>query len=414
MNIGIVFPGNGTYYSQMGKSLLAIYPDLLFYSERAKELAGFPFFNAEARTDLDHDFVYTQMATYVYSFCCWEVFKKESAFRAAALSGHSLGEITALAASGIIDFETGLKLVRKRAQLILENSDEIKGRMSVVRGIDSKTCEALLAQMNSSEQVVWYSGENADNEHLITVQTEYYQQFTDLAIQKGGELNQITESIVSHCKWVDSLHTLFKDFVSEIEWNQPEYKVLSNVKAQLYTKENAAELIAEQLKQSVCWLDQMHLYKAFTVDTLVELGPQVVLSFIGKSIHPDWKIYSFDIAADLKSFIQDSKPFQPNWKQIKDQCYMIALTTPNLNTQSPIFEEQVIPVFRRLQADYFSTEKTDFRYSTQQILNHTAFILNGKGISQQETEQKIQQIIIKGNASQFLKIEEGQPIGSII
>lgn len=414
MNIGIVFPGNGTYYSQMGKSLLARYPNLLFYSERAEELAGFPFFNTEARTDLDHDFVYTQMATYVYSFCCWEVFKKESPFRAAALSGHSLGEITALAASGIIDFETGLKLVRKRAQLILENSDEIKGRMSVIRGIDSKTCEVLLAQMNSSEKVVWYSGKNADNEHLITVRTEYYQQFTDLAFQKGGELNQVTESIVSHCEWVDSLHTMFKDFVSEIEWNEPEYKVLSNVKAQLYTKENAEELIAEQLKQSVCWLDQMHLYRVLKVDTLVELGPQVVLSFIGKSIHPDWKTYSFDIVADLKSFIQNSKPFQPNWKQITDQCYMIALTTPNLNTQSSVFEEQVIPVFRQLQADYFSTEKIDFRYTTQQILNHTAFILNGKGISQEEIEQKIQQIIIKGNASQFLKIEERQLIGSII
>src|SRR4030095_9302978 len=97
----------------------------------------------------------TQPALYVHSIAAWRTFKlHEPEFRPATVAGHSLGELSALTASGALSFQDGLRLVRTRGELMRRAGELNPGGMAAVLGVDIPTLDKVCMEASSVEEIV--------------------------------------------------------------------------------------------------------------------------------------------------------------------------------------------------------------------------------------------------------------------
>lgn len=175
--------------------------------------------------------------------------------------GHSLGEYNALLASGVFDFETGLKIVKKRGELM---SKAVGGSMAAVIGLSIEEINQIiidnnlnidLANINSPEQIV-ISGKVDD-----IVSSE------DLFIN-GGAKNYIILKVggAFHSRYMSEAANELKDFISDINFHLPQIPVISNLTAKPYDfdKESIVNNLSMQLNNPVRWTE--------SIDYLIEKG----------------------------------------------------------------------------------------------------------------------------------------------
>src|SRR5512140_3141355 len=129
-----VFPGQGSQSVGMGRELAGKYPAARAVFDEADSILGFAFSRLmwEGPEAELNDTVNTQPALYVHSMAAHRVFCDLYGNGVAAMAGHSLGELSALAAAGALSFADGLKLVRKRGELMKKAGERNPGSMAAV------------------------------------------------------------------------------------------------------------------------------------------------------------------------------------------------------------------------------------------------------------------------------------------
>ena len=138
-----MFPGQGSQKIGMGKELFANYPQEV---RQARDILGYDIIDiCQHREEALNNTLYTQPALYLVNALCFGEMKSQATKWEAAdyHIGHSLGEYNALLAAEVFDFSTGLKLVKKRAELM---SEEKGGGMAAVLGMEKEVLEAILKE----------------------------------------------------------------------------------------------------------------------------------------------------------------------------------------------------------------------------------------------------------------------------
>jgi len=145
MIYAVVFPGQGSQYPGMGEELQET--DLAQdYFNRAKKILGFDILDVMINgneEDLKQTKV-TQPAVFLHSFIKFQLHKKD--LKIEAYTGHSLGEITAIVASGCLGFEEGLTLVKERAFAMQDACQKAESTMAAVLGLDNRSIEGILSE----------------------------------------------------------------------------------------------------------------------------------------------------------------------------------------------------------------------------------------------------------------------------
>ena len=296
----LIFSGQGAQTVGMGKDLAAEYPAAADLFRRADSILGYSLsqiaFEGPAE-ELTKTSV-CQPALYVHGLACLAVLKEKCpALGFQATAGLSLGEFTAHAAAGTFDFETGLRLVDKRARAMQEAFAASEGGMAALIGGEEDRVRELaavadvdVANINAPGQIV-LSGESSKIVVAVSLAKEY-------SARKAVEL---TVAGAFHSRLMEPAYQTLSAALAETPMNVPRVPVVCNVDAvSVSDAETIRRTLADQVTGSVCWSQSVeYLIDHLHIEQFIELGPGGVLAGLVGRIRKGTPVISISNSATL-------------------------------------------------------------------------------------------------------------------
>jgi len=214
------------------------------------------------------------------------------------LAGHSLGEYTALAAAGVLDFATTVYLARERGRLMHEAGKERPGNMVAIIGLD----EASLAEI-CQETDTRIANINCPGQLVISGAVENLSKATELAKSRGAHRAiPLQVSGAFHTPLMQMAVNAMSEIIANLAFNEPKIPIIGNTTAQPL---NTADLIKEELCQQLCncvqWQHSVEYIVANGVSTFIEIGPGKVLTGLIKRINRSVKLINIGDAESVKN-----------------------------------------------------------------------------------------------------------------
>jgi malonyl CoA-acyl carrier protein transacylase len=256
----VLFPGQGSLTPDAPEHARDVCPQLV---ELASELVGDdPFKLAHERTD------FAQPAIFVASMAGW---RERDLPNVVAMAGHSLGELTALAAAGAIDTEDALRLVVLRGRLMQEAAQGNGGGMIALLG-----GEPDAAQQLADEHGLTIANDNAPGQLVLSGPLAGIESLKRTAREHGFKALVLDVAGAFHSRAVASAHTPFLDALRAVRWSPPTVPVVSCVSAQPFT--DAPQQLADALVSPVRWREVMTALFDLGARDFVDVGPGRVLA----------------------------------------------------------------------------------------------------------------------------------------
>jgi len=305
MKVAYVFPGQGSQKVGMGHDLYHNFPAAKAAFEQADEALGFPLSRLcfEGPEDELRRTINAQPALVMVSQACLQAVQDVSSNGlppAAFVTGHSLGEYTALVVAGVLDFTTVVYLARERGRLMYEAGLAEPGGMVAVIGLD----EASLAQV-CEETNTWLANVNCPSQLVISGAQENLTKAAELAKARGAKRTiPLAVSGAFHTPLMQSAARGMSEVLDTISFNDPVIPIVANTTAEPMT--NAHEIKAEllrQLCQGVQWQRSIEYMVSDGVNTFMEIGPGEVLSGLIKRINTDVETISIGDVPSIKNLV---------------------------------------------------------------------------------------------------------------
>ena len=285
-----LFPGQGAQTVGMGQTLAAELPAARALFDRANAVLGFDLaalcFTGPAEK-LDSTDI-SQPALYVCSLAALESLKQSSPDVVAncqAAAGLSLGEYTALVFAGVMDFESGLKLVRRRGQAMQEASEATPSGMVSVLGLERPKLEALCQQARGSD-ILEIANLLCPSNIVVSGSREACERLAELATAAGA-MKTIPLAVAGafHTRLMQPADERLAEALADVQLHPPRIPVISNVDAQPHSDpEEIRRLLIQQVLSPVRWEDSMRYLLGQGFDQFYEVGPGRVLKGLLKRI----------------------------------------------------------------------------------------------------------------------------------
>ena len=281
-HISLLFPGQGSQSLGMLSSFSS--EDLDFISSASKEILSFDLLDViqSGSDDKLNQTSFTQPALLATSYLYYKKFLSITELTPNIMAGHSLGEYSALVASGSIDFKTALNLVYKRG-LFMEKSDA--GSMFAILNLDIETIYSICDEVRDTlDQIVAPANINSANQVVIAGSHEAAALAAEKCKVAGAKRTiQLKVSVASHCDLMESASILLSEEMKNIKFNNPTIPIIHNVDAlEGNNDDDIAQKLTDQLIKPVQWLKTME--KINMLDGIVvECGPGRVLSGLAKT-----------------------------------------------------------------------------------------------------------------------------------
>ena len=219
------------------------------------------------------------------------------------VAGHSLGEYSALAAAGGIDFETGLELVKVRSNSMDNAGKLIPGTMAAVIGMDRAKVKELTQEL-SSEQIVVAANYNTENQIVISGNIETVQDFIDIAKENGARMAiPLNVSGAFHSPLMKPAREELADKLDSIEITDINIPIYSNVNAKPTRKgSDIKKSLINQLENPVLWFDSINNMVNDKFSKFTEIGPGKVLCGLNKKINKDLFTNNIESYRELESY----------------------------------------------------------------------------------------------------------------
>jgi [acyl-carrier-protein] S-malonyltransferase len=198
--------------------------------------------------------------------------------------GHSLGEISALAAAGYVSFETAVDIAAKRGELMDAAAAQVQDGMAAVISSEREAVLQLLAQKFSSAQLV-LANDNTPNQIVLSGETAALEQFAALVTaEKLGQCRRLTVAGPWHSPLMVPAQQEFSSWLETIEFHPPKVPLIFNVTAATETDpQKIRQLIARNLVEPVRWRTAMASLRGAAKLALFEIGPGRVLSGLARA-----------------------------------------------------------------------------------------------------------------------------------
>lgn len=281
-----LFPGQASQYVGMGKDIFD-HTDLgKHYFECANDIMECDIqsiiFNGPKEKLKQTQ--YTQPAIYIVSVILGELLK-EKGFTPNAVAGHSLGEYSALAVANAFDFETGLSLVKVRAESMAKAGVTQEGAMAAIIGIEDKTISELCSDY-SGNGVVVAANYNSPGQVVISGSPEAVESVMDSAKASGARMTvQLNVSGAFHSPLMAPAREALAEMLDSLEISNSLFPVFTNVDAKPVIQGNdIKDSLIRQLENPVLWSKSIFSMKESGIESFVEVGPGKVLQGLNKRI----------------------------------------------------------------------------------------------------------------------------------
>ncbi len=288
-NTAFIFPGQGSQTVGMGKDLSTAYSIAKQTFEEADSILGFSISSLmmEGAAEELNDTVNTQPALYVHSLASYRAFSHlYPDLKPATLAGHSLGEVSALAASGALSFEDGLRLVRKRAELMKHAGQLAPGGMAAILGLDIPALEKVCGEAGAPNELVQVANDNCLGQVVISGAKAAVERAMAGAKAAGAKRAlPLAVSIAAHSSLMAPIQDEWNAAVASAKFSALQIPVIGNVHAKPLTDENSARAdIIAQMQSRVRWTESVQYMASTGINTFVEVGTGTVLGGLIKRI----------------------------------------------------------------------------------------------------------------------------------
>ena len=274
----IIFPGQGSQFKGMGKDLFPLFPELV---RNAADILGYSIEElclTDAQGHLSQT-QYTQPALFVVNalhyFRQRDLHAGDSRWQPDFLAGHSLGEYNALLAAGVFSFETGLRLVKKRGELMGAASG---GGMAAVLGIPASEVRAMLHEHKLEHIDV--ANFNTPTQTVIAGERDALAAASDLFVQRNLRCVTLNVSAAFHSRHMRAAQAEFAQFLQQFTFAAPAMVVIANATARPYDPNRIAETLAQQIAAPVQWVDSIRYVMGRGDIEFQEIGASVLSKMV--------------------------------------------------------------------------------------------------------------------------------------
>ncbi|CAG0967884.1 [acyl-carrier-protein] S-malonyltransferase [Anaerolineales bacterium] len=284
-----IFPGQGSQAVGMGKDLAAQFPVAKQTFDEANSILGFDLFKlmVDGPAGELNDTLNTQPALFVHSLAVHRVFSTlYPEADPAALAGHSLGELSALAAAGAFSFADGLRLVRRRAELMKRAGELAPGGMAAILNLEIPALDKVCTEASMPDEPVQVANDNCPGQVVISGSKPAVERAMAAAKSAGAKRAlPLAVSIAAHSKLMASIQNEWNEAVSAANFSALRLPVVGNAHAQPLADEAAARAdIIAQMQSRVRWTESVQYLVSSGISTFVEVGTGAVLGGLVKRI----------------------------------------------------------------------------------------------------------------------------------
>lgn len=268
----IMFPGQGSQYKGMGKDLFGDYPHLV---AKASELLGYDLVELcleDPEKKLGNT-RFTQPVLYVVNALGF--YRRQQDCRPNYLAGHSLGEYNALLAAGVFDFETGLRLVQRRGELMAAASG---GGMAAVVGLTASELQQKLEQEGFAD--IDIANFNTPVQTVIAGQQDSLDRLVKNFRAQRIRIVPLAVSAPFHSRFMRPAAEKFELFLQQFRFASPKIPVIANATGRPYENRGVAAMLSRQIAGSVRWTDTIHYLLEQGVEQFEEIGGTVLTKMV--------------------------------------------------------------------------------------------------------------------------------------
>ncbi|MCM8804249.1 MAG: ACP S-malonyltransferase [Candidatus Omnitrophica bacterium] len=284
MKLGIVFPGQASQYVGMGKEIIEEskkYIEILEIGEKITNLSLIEKIFNGPMEELTRT-LYCQPAVFGVSLICWKYFIEKTQILPYCISGHSLGEYTALCVSEVFSIEEGFYLVKRRAQIMDEISKKVDGTLLAIIGLPIKDIDKIIKSYD-----IEISNINSYNQIVVGGKKEELEKLANYLKEKRIKNIFLKVSGPFHTKYMKEAADIFKKEIEKIDFKDPKFPIYMNFSGKKsMNKEEIKEGILKQFYLPVKWVEIIENMIKDGVACFVEVGPKNVLKKLIESINP--------------------------------------------------------------------------------------------------------------------------------
>ena len=307
--IVFTYPGQGSQFSGMGASWLD-HPSWELIEEASDatnvDIADL-LLNAD--DDLLRETQNAQLATFALSMLILDAVERLG-LDSTGHAGHSLGEYSALTASGALDFSDAARLVSIRGNAMKKAIEEKPGTMAAVLGLEDTTVEDLCAEIADE---VWIANYNSPGQLVIAGTNSAIQKASDLAKKIGAKkVTQLSVSGAFHTPLMNAARVELSEAIENTDIRPPSGIVVANVDGVAHENpETWRALLSAQLCSPVRWTQSLTTLLTMNFSTFIEIGPGKVLTGLTKRADSDTKRLNINKPNDLDQLLDLIAPTSP-------------------------------------------------------------------------------------------------------
>ncbi|MDR1375772.1 MAG: ACP S-malonyltransferase [Holosporaceae bacterium] len=306
----IVFPGQGAQNVGMGKDVYDVFPSARGVFQEvddaiSQKLSQVIFQGTEEELKMTQN---AQPALMTVSVALLRVLEKEFGCnigsKASFFAGHSLGEYSALCASGVISLGEAAKVLKIRGNA-MANAHPNGGAMAAIIGLDLDVLKNIVAECSSSQEIVQIANDNSAGQIVISGSSAAVEKAMEKSLASNAKMAKLLEvSGPFHSKLMAKAVDSMSVALEGVHFQKPAKPIISNVTARAETN-NFKELLLRQLTEMVRWRESLLFADANYVSYCLEIGPGKILTGLAKRTMPHWKLVNINSLESLENFAKN-------------------------------------------------------------------------------------------------------------